>query len=820
LAKLALLLCLTGLALAQSPVPGAIRFGGHLPLANHSYELTFALYASEKNAAPLWTERQTVLTDGTGHYKILLGGNTEGGIPASLFISGEALWLGVLTEAGEAAPRAMLVSVPYAFKAADAETLGGRPASAYALAETAQGTTATATGTAMAAQRAEAQRTTVQSLASVQSEAISALNPVASMLAKFSDSSGNLTSSSIYDNGAGSIGIGTTNPQTALHLVGSIPYLRVDAYGTEPPNFKFMAAHGTSSAPTAMKSGDSLGQINAHGWGATGFSAYSRAKINFIAAENWSDAAQGSAIQFFTTPTGSTSSTERLRIDSTGKIGIGITAPAQKLSVAGIIQSTTGGFYFPDGTTQTTSAVTLKAADSSLTIASGKIAIATAGVATAALADASVTTAKLASASVTSAKLGSDVSATIAAQTLAIANLQSLMSTSVTLGANSFTGTQTATVSSTAGYAIHAINQASSGSAFGILSESQSSSGIGVYGHNTSTATLGSGYGVYGASEGPIGIGVYGEGNNTTGKNYGVFGLSRSSSGSGVYGWANSATGSTYGVYGLTASTSGYGVFGHANSNTGQTYGVYGATDSLDAGAAGVVGIATAAGSSNTQYGVYGNSTGYFGVGIFGYAPATSISGAPVGVQGRVDNAKGVAARFINNGNGNILYLENSTGRVLRVDGSGNLYLDGTTTAGGADFAERVRSSGEASRYHAGDLLEIDESADRQVRLSSQPYSTRVLGVYSTKPGVLGSRDAMREAAANELPVAMIGIVPCRASAENGPIHRGDLLVSSSTPGAAMRATDRSRMPGAIVGKALQPLESGTGLIEIAVTLQ
>ena len=71
-----------------------------------------------------------------------------------------------------------------------------------------------------------------------------------------------------------------------------------------------------------------------------------------------------------------------------------------------------------------------------------------------------------------------------------------------------------------------------------------------------------------------------------------------------------------------------------------------------------------------------------------------------------------------------------------------------------------------------------------------------------------------------EIPVAMIGIVPVKASTENGPIQRGDLLVSATTPGYVMRATDRQRLVGAVVGKAMQPLDSGMDLIEIAVTLQ
>jgi hypothetical protein len=68
------------------------------------------------------------------------------------------------------------------------------------------------------------------------------------------------------------------------------------------------------------------------------------------------------------------------------------------------------------------------------------------------------------------------------------------------------------------------------------------------------------------------------------------------------------------------------------------------------------------------------------------------------------------------------------------------------------------------------------------------------------------------------VPVALLGIVPTKVSAENGPIQRGDLLVTSTTPGHAMRADDPP--PGTVLGKALEALESGTGVILVLVTLQ
>ncbi|HXN24923.1 MAG TPA: hypothetical protein VOA41_19495 [Candidatus Dormibacteraeota bacterium] len=68
--------------------------------------------------------------------------------------------------------------------------------------------------------------------------------------------------------------------------------------------------------------------------------------------------------------------------------------------------------------------------------------------------------------------------------------------------------------------------------------------------------------------------------------------------------------------------------------------------------------------------------------------------------------------------------------------------------------------------------------------------------------------------------MAIVGIVPCNVSAENGAIKAGDLLVTSWTPGHAMKGTDRSHMLGVVVGKALEPLPSGKGVIQVLVALQ
>jgi hypothetical protein len=137
----------------------------------------------------------------------------------------------------------------------------------------------------------------------------------------------------------------------------------------------------------------------------------------------------------------------------------------------------------------------------------------------------------------------------------------------------------------------------------------------------------------------------------------------------------------------------------------------------------------------------------------------------------------------------------------------------------GGDYAEAVNASGNHKSYEPGDVLVLASNANGNVEKSGEPYSTMVAGIFATKPGVIGRRETLVKSA-DEIPMAMVGIVPTKVSAENGPIRQGDLLVTSSTTGYAMKGTDRGRMLGAVIGKAMGSLESGTGVIEVLVTLQ
>src|SRR6266567_6231041 len=141
-------------------VPRWMKFSGVLhdaagkPLTG-TVDVTFALYSTEAGGNPLWFETQTVQADDLGRYTALLGAMHTEGLPMDLFTSGEVRWLGIQVGLeAEQQPRVLLVSVPYALKAGDAETLGGKPASAYQLAPSAGAAQAAALAALAAGQTA------------------------------------------------------------------------------------------------------------------------------------------------------------------------------------------------------------------------------------------------------------------------------------------------------------------------------------------------------------------------------------------------------------------------------------------------------------------------------------------------------------------------------------------------------------------------------------------------------------------------------------------------------------------------------------------
>jgi hypothetical protein len=112
------------------PAAGVVRDAAGAP-RNGPVVVTFAIYATQEGGEPLWTETQSLTLDPSGQYSTLLGATQPAGLPADLFSQAEARWLAVAVDGGPEGPRSFWASVPYALKAADAETVGGLPLEAF-----------------------------------------------------------------------------------------------------------------------------------------------------------------------------------------------------------------------------------------------------------------------------------------------------------------------------------------------------------------------------------------------------------------------------------------------------------------------------------------------------------------------------------------------------------------------------------------------------------------------------------------------------------------------------------------------------------------
>jgi hypothetical protein len=131
--------------------------------------------------------------------------------------------------------------------------------------------------------------------------------------------------------------------------------------------------------------------------------------------------------------------------------------------------------------------------------------------------------------------------------------------------------------------------------------------------------------------------------------------------------------------------------------------------------------------------------------------------------------------------------------------------------ANSGDVAEYMQVT---EKVTSGTVLIIWD--DGKLHPATTANDTRVAGIVSTAPGVtLGTKENGNP---GEQIIAVAGRVPCKVDANYGSIHAGDLLTTSDNPGYAMKAIDPKI--GTILGKAMGSLESGTGTIEVLVTLQ
>ena len=163
--------------------------------------------------------------------------------------------------------------------------------------------------------------------------------------------------------------------------------------------------------------------------------------------------------------------------------------------------------------------------------------------------------------------------------------------------------------------------------------------------------------------------------------------------------------------------------------------------------------------------------------------------------------------------------------RTWDVEAEGTLWSGHNVTAVGSfvgGFADLAENYACDMTVEPGQLVCLDEDRDRVVQ-SQQPNDARLVGIVSARPGVL--LNCREDGPTNVVPVVLSGRVPCLVVDENGPIRRGNLLTSSSTPGHAMRAEPfdlgggEIYRPGTIIGKALGSLDSGRGVIEVLAFL-
>jgi hypothetical protein len=162
---------------------------------------------------------------------------------------------------------------------------------------------------------------------------------------------------------------------------------------------------------------------------------------------------------------------------------------------------------------------------------------------------------------------------------------------------------------------------------------------------------------------------------------------------------------------------------------------------------------------------------------------------------------------------------------MMRMDrGSGKVGVNVLEIWGGSDLSEKfeIRGSGEDLLPAPGMVVSIDPESPGDLMVSTKAYDRRVAGIISgaggVKPGMLmGQEDSEAD---GTTPVALTGRVYCRADASKGPIEPGDLLTTSDTPGHAMKVADYTKAQGAILGKAMSPLDEGQGLVLVLVTLQ
>jgi hypothetical protein len=293
-------------------------------------------------------------------------------------------------------------------------------------------------------------------------------------------------------------------------------------------------------------------------------------------------------------------------------------------------------------------------------------------------------------------------------------------------------------------------------------------------------------------------------------------------------------------------SVNGNGVFGTSDNGSAGYFDISNASSSAFALVGSTVGNGAGVyGISDQGFGVWGVTSGAFASGIFGINQGggeaiTGITGgagvaAVIGKNGG-DNGIGVSALAnaggATNGTALLASLESAGGdlavfqvggtNVARINDNGRGFFNGGTQNSGADVAEAFDIEGARKDYEPGDVLVISQNADRKVEKSSGSYSSLVAGVYATKPGLLlTEKNAEQDQIDKMVPMGVVGVIPTKVCLEGGAIKRGDLLVTSSTPGVAMKADPDKVKVGQVIGKALQECnQAGVCKINVLVSIK
>lgn len=279
----------------------------------------------------------------------------------------------------------------------------------------------------------------------------------------------------------------------------------------------------------------------------------------------------------------------------------------------------------------------------------------------------------------------------------------------------------------------------------------------------------------------------------------------------------------TAGVYGLSSGTGGVaGLFYSSNST-----GIGSAILALTQGSGSAVSANAAGDGDGIEASVDGT-----GNAIYGFIPSFGS-----GKAGRFENKNAAngnpvvhittvgtgSTALINHAgpSGNIALFQSASVNVARINKAGRGFFNGGTQNSGADLAELFDVSGDIASYEEGDILIISKSRDREVEKSNRAYSSLVAGVYATKPGVLLTEEDIDSDLSDKVPMGVVGVIPTKVCLEGGIIERGDLLVTSSLPGVAMKADPEKVKIGQVLGKALQGFNSETiGKIKVLVNVK